>query len=251
MKSKLNIINIYIIEIRSDFMAEGEVYSKGDFREILDQLGIDNEVRYEAIVTTNGPHINAAAIGVRRLDDRFHLKIFNMSNTFENIQRGEKDEGIVKFAINFIDSSQLELLCYAALRGWGSPIPEFPAEFFEKQNDVPFLKDAAACVICTPAKTEIEEVKDKWGAGTRMELTADIAEVLVKDPEGVEPIVRGPDEPLLDALVYATKFKVAKGAMKDKCRNKVEELITQAGRPEDVAHTLTMEALKEYFGILD
>jgi hypothetical protein len=232
-------------------MAEGEIYSNGDFRKILDQLGIENEIRYESIVTTNGPHMNAAAIGVRRLDDKFHLRIFNMSNTFENIQRAESDGGSGKFAINLIDASQLELLCYAALRGWGSPIPEFAAEFFEKQNDVPVLKDAAASIICTPEKLEIEDIKDQWGSASRMELWADILEVLVRDPEGVEPIVRGPDEPLLDALVYATKFKVARGAMKDKCRNKVEELIEQAGRPGDVAHTLTMEALKEYFGILD
>jgi len=231
-------------------MAKGEVYSKGEFRKIMDQLGIDNEVRYETVVSTSGPHINAAAMGVRRLDEKLHLRIYSMSNTFDNIQQG-MNNGSTGFAVNFIDTTQLELLCFAALRGWGSPIPEFPTEYYELHREIPVLRDAPASIVCKPEKIEIEEVKDQWGTSTRMALTADISEVLVKDSEGVEPIVRGPDEPLIDALVYATKFKITKGAMKDKCRSRVEELIELAGSQEDEGHLLTMDALKEYFGIID
>ena len=219
--------------------------------DILHRLGLEKNCWYETIITTNGPHINAAAVGIQWTDSGLHMKIFELSNTYDNLQNGQAGKGPRKFCINIIDSSQIDMLCYAALRGWGSPIPEFPAEYFEMVNDTPVLKDARACIICEPAKSQIEEVKDSFGKSSRMDMIASIIDVVQMEKGDFKPIVRGPAEPLVDALVYATKFKIAKGSMKDKCRSKVEELLEQAGRPEDVAHTLTMEALKEYFGIFD
>jgi hypothetical protein len=221
------------------------------FAEALDRMGIAAGKRYEAIVTTNGPHVNAAAMGIRRVDDDFNLKIFELSNTFDNIANYENDPEGSRFAINLIDGSQMDLLCYSALRGWGSPIPEFPEEYYESSQNIPILKDAHVCILCEPIGSNLEEIKDEYGRTSRMDLTARVIEIIVNDTDDFEPISRNPGDPLLDALVFATKFKISKGSMKDKCRNRVEELIGQAGKPEDDGHTLTMEALKEYFGILD
>jgi hypothetical protein len=222
-----------------------------NFSAMLDDIGIAEGRNYEAIITTVGPHYNAAAIGIRRVDGKFQMKIFKMSNTFENIQDYQDNPDKCRIGINIIDSSKLDLLCYAALRGWGSPIPEFPPESYREVNDTPVLNDAAAWIICAPESSNIEEVKDTWGKSTRMNLTAGIVNIQLNGREQIKPIARGPDEPLLDALVYATKFKIAKGVMKDKCRSRVEELLLKAGNPTDEAHILTIEALKEYFGIAD
>lgn len=231
---------------------EGINISTSDITDVLNRIGLEENRWYETIVTTSGPHLNAAAIGIRRIDDnKFQMKIFEMSNTYDNIQNGKAPDNKCRFAINIIDPSQLELLCYAALRGWGSPIPEFPPEFFEMVNDTPLLKDAHACIICEPKQSKIEEVKDTYGKSTRMDLTAGIVDIILRDEGSFKPIARGPEEPLVDALIFATKFKIAKGVMKDKLRSRVEELLEQAGRPNDVAHTLTIEALKEFFGIAD
>jgi hypothetical protein len=225
--------------------------STSDLINMLEEVGLVENQWYETIVTTSGPHINAAAIGIRRIDDKFHMKVFEMSNTFENLQNGQEQEIPCRFAINLIDSSQLDLLCYAALRGWGSPIPEFPRESFEIVDDAPVMKDAFASIICETNESRIEDVKDNYGRSTRMDVRARIVDVILNDPGDARPIARSPDEPLVEALIFATKFKIAKGAMKDKLRSRVEELLEQAGRPHDVAHSLTIEALKEYFGIWD
>lgn len=222
-----------------------------EFTEMLDSLGIEKGRWYETIVTTNGPHINAAAIGVRRVEGKLQMKIYEMSNTYENLQKGESDRDAFSFGINIICPAQIDLLCNAALKGWGSPIPEFPAESFEMVNDAPVLKDACVWVICKLAEQQIEEVKDSWGQSSRMDVIVHIKDIIIKKSENYRPITRGPDEPLVDALVYATKFKIAKGSMKDKCRSQVEDLIEKAGQPSDPGHTTTMEALKEFFGIID
>jgi hypothetical protein len=232
-------------------MAGKENIIQDGFAYTLDRMGIQVGKRYEAIVTTNGPHVNAAAMGVRRVGENFNLKIFELSNTYDNIVKYKDEPGTTRFGINFIDSSQMDLLCYSALRGWGSPIPEFPEEYYENGRETPVLKDAHACIICEPVEDRIEDIKDGYGQAKRMNLTARIIEIIINDTDDFEPISRNRGEPLLDALVLATKFKIAKGSMKDKCRNRVEELLEQAGAPSDVGHTLTMEALKEYFGILD
>lgn len=221
------------------------------FTEALDRMGIETGKRYEAIVTTNGPHKNAAAMGIRRLGETFNLKIFELSNTYDNIIKYKDNLGSTRFGINLIDSSQIDLLCYSALRGWGSPIPEFPEDYYANGPETPVLKDAHVCIICEPVDYRIEDIKDGYGQTKRMDLTARIVEIIVNDTDDFEPISRQNSEPLLDALVIATKFKIAKGSMKDKCRNRVEELLGSAGTPSDVGHTLTMEALKEYFGIID
>lgn len=223
--------------------------SSGTYDATLNNLGIKNGQRYETIVTTNGPHLNAAAMGIQRFDDKFKLKIFEMSNTFENIQNRIKENGTCLFGINIIDAAQLDLICYAALRGWGSPIPEFSDDYYERIQEIPILRDAHANIICEPVTTDIEKIKDQYGQSSRMILTAQIVEVVVNNKESFQPLVRGPDEPLLDALVFATKFKIARGQMKDKCRNRVEELLERAGKPRDPGRVLTMEALQEYFGI--
>jgi hypothetical protein len=218
---------------------------------MLDKIGLEENRWYETIVTTTGPHINAAAIGVRRIEDRLKMKIFEMSNTFDNLNGNNKSENPCRFAINIMDSSQIELLCYAALKGWGSPIPEFPQDYYEKVENAPVFREANAWIICEPVDSKLEEIKDSYGKSTRMNLTAGIVKIILNNDSGFKPITRGPDEPLIDAIVYATKFKIAKGAMKDKCRTRVEEILQKAHSHDDVGHTLTIEALKEYFGIMD
>jgi hypothetical protein len=229
----------------------GQLKSVGSSTEQLEQLGIEEGRWYETIVTTNGSHINAAAIGIRRVGEKLNMKIYELSNTFENFQKAKERGEDTRFAINIIDTSQLDLLCWAALKGWGSPIPEFPKDDFDTVSEAPIMKDAHVSIICQPEEQEIETFKDSYGKSTRLKLTAKVIEIIVNDEDDFTPISRSPEEPLIEALVYATKFKIAKGAMKDKCRGRVEELLEQAGRPNDVAHTLTMEALKEYFGIFD
>jgi hypothetical protein len=233
-------------------LADSEKNSlSNDFKFMLDKIGLEENRWYETIVTTFGPHINAAAIGVRRIDDKFKMKIFEMSNTFDNLNGKGKIEEPCRFAINIMDNSQIELLCYAALKGWGSPIPEFPQDYYEKVENAPVFREANAWIICEPFESKLEEIKDSYGKSTRMNLTAGIVKIILNNNSGFKPITRGPDEPLIDAIVYATKFKIAKGAMKDKCRSRVEKILENTVGQNDVGHTLTIEALKEFFGILD
>jgi hypothetical protein len=229
----------------------GSEDASGSITDMLDGLGLSEGHWFETIVTTNGPHKNAAAIGIRRVKNKLQMMIFEMSNTFENIQKGKEEQDHYRFAVNMISPSQIDLLCNAALRGWGSPIPEFPDEFYSDLGDTPVLKSARAWIICEPEEHHIEDVKDSWGKSSRMVLIAEIKDVVLNEADEFKPIKRGPEEPLVDALVYATKFKIAKGSMKDKCRSEVENLLDLAGNPSDDAHRETMEALKEFFGIID
>jgi hypothetical protein len=165
---------------------------------------------YEVIVTTmrdrgQGPP-NAAAIGVVRRGQFLTMKVFKGSDTFDNLL------AMKRLGINVITGDHIDMLAMAALRGWGSTEAEFGPEQYEDIRELPVLKFAAIQIDCAVEEWAEKDGKDDYGHYHNATFNAIPQAYRVKDENG-RPIERG-TKVVLEALVFATRWKVAEGELK-------------------------------------
>ncbi len=191
----------------------------------LDDLNLHPNRTYETIVTTLNPtgRPNSATIGVRRVkDDKLQLKVFEGSNTYENLKNTESD-----FGVNIIVFDQYNLAIQAAVTGWGVPEPEFELSDYDYEDKIPFLRSAKGWVVCAIETRSDPEVTDDYGTTKVLDMIAKIKKIKINDKIEA-PLTRSKDLPLLDAAVLATRFKVSNGDVKIKLKNKIKKFIELA-----------------------
>jgi hypothetical protein len=184
---------------------------------------------YEVIVSTKRevpegkgrPAPNAAAIGLSMKNDGAHFKVFEDSDTFENLRSSGW------FGINVIPIGKIDLLARAALTGWASAEPEFEDSEYEYVVGFPFLKAASVQIVCQAEKIEYSDGSDEYGNYRYVGFRALSTHARSKD-ESVVPIERG-SAPLLEALVLATRWRIAEGDGKKELGNRISSLIEKAG----------------------
>ncbi|MCK5559879.1 MAG: DUF447 family protein [Thermoplasmata archaeon] len=212
----------------------------------LDDLNIHPNITYETIVTTLSPtgRPNSAAIGIQRIaNDRLQLKIFEGSNTYDNLKNTE-----AKFGINILNIDQFDLAIKAALTGWGGLEPEFVLEDYEYQSKTPFLKVAKCRVVCDAESYSVNKVTDDYGTTQIMEIIANINNIIIKDKIET-PLTRSEALPLLEAAVWATRFKCSKGVVKIELKNKIDKYIKLAIEQGYIANSRELiDLIKQFIG---
>jgi hypothetical protein len=176
---------------------------------LLDSTFLEGKT-YEIIATTvreKGKGTpNSAALGIVRHGDHFDMKVFKGSDTFNNLRE------LPRLGINVIPVEAIDVLATAALRGWGSPEPEFDLDKYEQMRSFPFLKVAAIQIDCRIDEWTETTGKDEFGPYHIATFRA-YPEAYRVVTEGQKPIERGTSV-VLEALVFATRWKVATGDLK-------------------------------------
>ena len=204
---------------------------------------------YEVVVTTvreKGKGTpNSAALGIIRHGDHFTMKVYKGSDTFNNLRE------LKRLGINVIPVESIDILALAALRGWGSPEPEFEADKYEQMKGFPFLKVAAIQMDCLVEDWEESFGKDDFGQYHIATFKAIPGAYRVITEAG-KPIERG-TVAVLEALVFATRWKIATGELKNflykRLRIYLGETINKGGaanlRTVDLIDQFLKQAQKE------
>lgn len=168
---------------------------------------------YEGILVTEGYRPNAAAIGAEIDGDKIASQIYLPSDT------GRRLDEEVRFTFSL--TTDPDLFYKAALTGHNEPnMPELSFESL-KYGDEDFLYPSKASKIyfCEVKRTEKITEMDKYG------------EAKIKLIEGKILDERGPDEyigrenPLVDAMVYASRMFVAGEEQQERIREKVKSIL--------------------------
>jgi len=178
-----------------------------------------DSVPYEVLVTTmdKSNRTNVSAMGVMKQQGIFLLRLFGGSNTFDNM----KD--LRMFGINVVHG--IDLIAKATLKGWGNEEPEFTDDAFEEFGGYPFLKDATAFIECKVTDWQEQSGKDQFGPYHIAFVKATATNQNVTVPK--EPMKRQ-DQPLVDALIMATRWKKAEGKAKANLEKVIRQLMEKS-----------------------
>jgi len=183
---------------------------------------------FECIVLTKNNHINAGAFGISEEDGKYNLRVFEDTNTFENLQRHSR------FSINYVSWSQLHLLLQCALIGHNDDTQELPPSFIAFWEEIPYLKDTKT-VFVEIERREIRELTDWVGSARYMALTCrKVRETGYTD----DPISREKQVPILECAVLATKYWYATDNAKVEIRKKVQTMLQEMAGWEDFVSTI-------------
>ncbi|MEM4308632.1 MAG: DUF447 family protein [Thermoplasmata archaeon] len=169
----------------------------------------------ETVVVTRNSHINAAAIGVWKEEEHYHLRVFENSNTYANLIKNQK------FSINFVSPEQLALLIRCALVGHNNNVPELEESKFLFWEGVPYLKETFS-VIANVEQRKFEIVEDWVGKTGCLLIEASEIQRFGK-MRGV--ITREKFIPILECAVLATKYFEASVEAKRSIRERIEALL--------------------------
>jgi hypothetical protein len=186
---------------------------------------------YEIIATTysiteNGKEIkpNASCMGIRILkDNEIQISPFSSTSTYKNL----KKNSIV--AINFVDDVYLYAL--AALKEQESPIGliEFPPEYYEfkyletRSMDVPFIKKAWGILVCKVSQ-EFEKTKQD-GFGEVIIPVFKLNTIYHEKFQESFKFFNRAENLALEAIILATRLKIAKKKDDKQLFNKINEKI--------------------------
>lgn len=208
---------------------------------LLDGTFIEGRT-YEVIVTTvreKGKGTpNSAALGVVLHKDHFDMKVFKGSDTFNNLSE------LKRLGVNVIPVEAIDILAMAALRGWGSPEPEFEPDKYEKIRNFPFLKAATLVLDCRVDEWEESQGKDDFGAYHIASFKA-VPEAYKVVTEGSKPIERGTSA-VLEALVFATRWKVATGELKNFLYKRLKIYLGEAINKGGAANLRTVDLIDQF-----
>jgi hypothetical protein len=200
----------------------------------IDDINIEHGTTYETLVTTLNPgnQPNAAAVGVRRVDGKLRLKVFEGSNTFENLRN------VDTFGINILETDQYDLAIKAALKGWGDAEPEFESSKYEYDNNIPFLKAAKSWIVCNIETSSIQELTDEYGKTQVMEIVAEVQDLILR--EKIEtPLTRSPDLPILEAAILATRYKVTEGEVRQRIKTQIDDILKEIDNKNELVDLLS------------
>jgi len=180
---------------------------------------------YEGILVTANHRPNAAAIGAEINDDLIRSRVYLPSDTARRL-----DEG-VRFTYSL--TTDPELFYKAALTGHNEPgISELSTEDLKDDGrDYLYPLEASKIYFCEVKLTHMITETDKYGE-------ANIKNILAKVIKecGTEEYM-GRENPLIDAMVYASRIFVADEGQKEYIRKKVKSIL------EDVESDLKQKIL--------
>jgi hypothetical protein len=200
----------------------------------IDDINIEHGTTYETLVTTLNPgnQPNAAAVGVRRVDGKLRLKVFEGSNTYKNLKTANT------FGINILEKDQYDLVVKAALKGWGDDEPEFELSGYEFIDNIPFLKATKCWIVSKMETSSIQELTDEYGKTQVMEIVAEVQDLILR--EKIEtPLTRNPDIPILEAAILATRYKVTSGEMRQAIKAQIDDILNGIDNEIELVDLLT------------
>ncbi len=168
---------------------------------------------YEGILVTTNHRPNAAAIGAEIEGDRIGSQIYLPSDTARRL-----DED-VRFTYSL--TSDPRLFYKAALTGHDEPEkPELePQNLKAEDDDFIYPSGATKTYFCEVKRTKIITEKDDYG---KANIKLIEAEVIKK--KGTDEYI-GRENPLVDAMVYASRMFVADEEQKEWIREKVKSVL--------------------------
>ncbi|MFO8109476.1 MAG: DUF447 family protein [Thermoplasmata archaeon] len=174
-------------------------------------------VHREGILVSRDGWTNTAAMGADIDDDLIRFRIFRPSDTAENLKKNKQ------FTFSLTDDP---IIFYkAALTGYNSPQPELREEELIHRDIFYYPKKATRVFFCEVSSTREVSTRDDYG-------TADILEVkaVVLDTQGDGPYIDR-DDPLVDAMVHATRYAIATGERKKELEERIEGLLDDLESP--------------------
>ena len=183
-------------------------------------LGLKDDYLYETIATTtsfkNDKKIpNASCMGIRITNDKVIIKPYHSTRTYKNL----KDNSLI--CINFVEDIHLYTL--AALKGpyLSKKHKTFPQKYYEyypiknsnnnlktlKINQIPYLRDAWAIIICRTKKSIKIDKEDVFGFVDLTEFELDMLSI-VKLKDSFKLFNRA-ENMTLETLILTTRLKIA------------------------------------------
>ncbi len=168
---------------------------------------------YEGILVSSGESINSAAIGAEIEDSTLGCQIYRPSDTARNLNEGSR------FTFSLTDDPLL--FFKGALTGHDSPTEEeIEPEDLEEKDGFYHPEEANRVYFCEVKKFGEMSQEDEYG-----EAKIKLVEAEVLDVEGEDDHI-GRDDPLVDAMVHATRMYVADEAQREELEKKIREVLS-------------------------
>ena len=196
---------------------------------------------YEVVVTTvrdrgkGAP--NASAMGIAREGMAFNMRSYKGSDTFNNLR------ALKRLGINIVTADQVDFLARAALIGWGTEEAEFAPEEYENMRGFPFLKAAIIQLDC-----KVEDWTENYGQddfGDYHIATFQAVPDAFKAKTACTPVERGTSA-VLEALVFATRWKVAEGELKEFLWERLKAYMDKAHQQGGPANLKALDLLDKF-----
>lgn len=199
------------------------IWMDDETKELVERL-FEIGKQYEIVGTTVGKKgkgkANAAALGIVWDGLAFTMKVFKGSDTFRNLR------GLRRIGVNVVTLDDVHLIARSALIGWNTDEQEFVREDYVYTRGFPFLKDAAIHIDCSVDDWIENYGTDELGSYHISNLRA-VPERSRVNREGASPIRRD-DSPIMEAMIFVTRWHVTEGKTKVFLREKVEAHLKEA-----------------------
>ncbi|MFW5945691.1 MAG: DUF447 domain-containing protein [Candidatus Natronoplasma sp.] len=170
---------------------------------------------YEGILVTDGDSPNAAAIGAEIEDERFGSRIYLPSDT------GRKLEEEINFTFSLTDEPVL--FFKAALTGHDeSDESELSTDGLVEEDGYLYPVEATKIYFCNVVRTKVVSEEDRYGEANIKLIEAEIVE-----EKGNNGYI-GRENPLVDAMVYASRMLVADEGQKVELKKKIEDILDES-----------------------
>lgn len=168
---------------------------------------------HEGILISKNTNVNAAAIGADIEPPVIESKVYRPSDTARNLEQG------VQFTFSLTEDPSL--FFRAALNGHDEPqTQEIDHSDLIVEDDFIYPKDVEAVYFCEVERVSINSVRDRYGSSELKEIEGQILKTIGKEEKGL-----GRGEPLIDALVHASRIYVADEKQKKQLRKKIETIL--------------------------
>ncbi|MBS3816988.1 MAG: DUF447 family protein [Candidatus Thermoplasmatota archaeon] len=168
---------------------------------------------YEGILTSTNHLINSAAIGAEIKEDKIVCEIYRPSDTARNLDENKR--------FTFSLTADPTLFFKGSLTGHNDPdYEEIGEEELKKEEDFFYPVNSTKTYFCRVKDIDEKKVRDEYGGSELKKVTAPIIE-----EKGEKNNYIGRKNPLVDAMVHATRIYVADERQKKKIREKVREIL--------------------------
>jgi len=164
--------------------------------------------RYEGILVTWNGHVNTSAAGALIENGSIELDIYHPSDSSRYLKENSE------FTFSLVDDPAL--FFKAALTGVNKPgFQEISEEAMDRYFGFFYPKKASVIHLCKVKEIFEYKVEDKYGESVVSKIKGN---VIKKFGDG-EFIQR--ENPLVDALVYATRVSLVEGEQREKLKEKI------------------------------
>lgn len=164
--------------------------------------------RYEGILVTWNSHVNTSAAGADIDKDKIELEIYSPSDTARNLH------ATPSFTFSLVNDPTL--FYKASLTGSNEPgFSELPENAVEERSGYYYPKDASVVHLCEVKEYSKHEIQDEFGKSVVFEVKGEVTKKIGKG----EFIQR--ENPLVEAMVHATRLSLLEGKRKEKLRGKI------------------------------